>query len=735
LILDGRRFLIVGHRGAAARAPENTAAGLLAGLSAGADQIEVDVGLTRDGRPVLLHDTTLDRTTSGRGPLRAMNFKPVEALDAGSWFSPRFAGEPPIDLDDALAIVRPRIPLIVEIKPTVSERARGIDPADRDTVEAVLAAFLRTGGLRGVTMSSAGWTLLLEASKRIRGLDCALTVRSTETRDPIAWAQRIGATALHPSRKLCTPTFVARARGLGLLVIAYTVNRASELSPLLEAGVDGVFTDDPAAMRRLLSRRVSAPAAGGTLALGIDQGSGGTRAVLIDAGGAIVSSHETRVASRRDPQGAIVQDAEAVVASVVRAAGPLVREAARRVTTAGLAVQRSSLVVWRAADARPVTPVISWRSEGHERFQTSLAPHEAEIHRSTGLTARYPYGAIRLAALCAESPEIAAGLREGRMIAGPLGAFLVARLSEGQTAPCDPSLAQRTLAYDIVASGFSEELARWHGLEPAFWSGVSPSAGERGRLRLGRSHVPLRALLGDVGAAARAVLGDVAEAEDGALVLGTGGFVVVPTGRTPRHVDGLLTTLLYQDVDGPVFAVEGTVHGLVASIVESGRRGGWEGLEPERIAARSGAAARSPRVDAAPEGTGTPDWESTRRFEVEAGDFTPEELVRGTIDDLTDAPTRREQLPGALRRHRRARGVAPSHLETRRCHGRRDRRGPAASPDRGGGSAPRPRWPLGRSIPGRSDACACRCCGGTGVSSATSRGAARKTLTPSGCPK
>ncbi len=634
MILDGRRFLIVGHRGAAARAPENTAAGLVAGLDAGADQIEVDAGLTRDGRVVLLHDTTLDRTTSGRGPLRAKDFAQVARLDAGSWFSPRFADEPPIDLDDALAIARPRVPLIVEVKPTGRERTRGVDPEDRATVEAVLSAFMRTGGVRGVTMSSAAWTLLLEASRIVRGLDCALTVGSTETRDPIAWAQRIGATALHPNRRLCTPTFVARARGLGLLVIAYTVNRASELLPLLEAGVDGVFTDDPAAMRRLLSRRTPSKAAGGTLSLGVDQGSGGTRAVLIDAHGAIVAAHATRVASRRDAHGAIVQDAEAIAASVARAAGPLVREAARRVTTAGLAVQRSSLVVWRASDARPVTPVISWRSGAPQTFLTSLAPHETDIHRSTGLTARYPYSAIRLAALCAESPEIAGGLREGRLIAGPLGAFLVARLSDGDEAACDPSLAQRTLAYDINHLDFTDELARTFGLEAVFWPRVSPSAGPRGRLRLGRSHVPLRALLGDVGAAARAVLGDVADADDGALVLGTGGFVVVPTGRTPRYVDGLLTTLLYEDLAGPVYAVEGTVHGLAASIVEAGRRGGWEEFAPERIAARSGTAARSPRVDAAIEGTGTPDWELRHRFEVEAGDFSPEEIVRGTIDDL-----------------------------------------------------------------------------------------------------
>jgi glycerol kinase/glycerophosphoryl diester phosphodiesterase len=634
MILDGRRFLIVGHRGAAARAPENTAASLTAGLDGGANQIEVDAGLSRDGRVVLLHDTTLDRTTTGRGALRERDFRQVAALDAGSWFAPRFAGEPPIDLDDALAIVRPRVPLIVEVKPIGRERLRGVDPADRATVDAVLAAFSRTGGFRGVTMSSAGWTLLLDASRRVRGLDLALTVGSTETRDPIAWAQRVGANALHPNRRLCTPAFVARARGLGLLVIAYTVNRAAELAPLLEAGVDGVFTDDPAAMRRLLSRRTPASAVRGTLALGIDQGSGGTRAVLIDAGGAIVSAHATRVASRRDKDGAIIQDAEAIAASVARAAGPLVREAARRITAAGLAVQRSSLVVWRYADARPVTPVLSWRSLPPESACASVAAHEAEIHRSTGLTTRYPYGAIRLADLCAKSPEIAGGLREGRLVAGPLGAFLVARLAEGADAVCDPSLAQRTLAYDVIHGCFSEELARWHRIEATSWPGVSPSVGARGRLRLGRSHVPLRALLGDVGAATRALLGDVAVADDGVLVLGTGGFVVVPTGRAPRHVDGLLTTLLYEDADGPVYAVEGTVHGVASGIVEAGRRGGWGGLGVERIAARGGSAVRAPRVEAALEGTGTPDWDSTPRFDVEEGGFSPEEIVRGTVDDL-----------------------------------------------------------------------------------------------------
>jgi glycerophosphoryl diester phosphodiesterase len=633
VIVDGRRFLIVGHRGAAGRAPENTAASLTAGLRDGADAIEVDVGLTRDGRVVLLHDGTLDRTTSGRGGLRATTWKRAAALDAGSWFSARFAGEPLIDLDDALAIVRARVPMIVEVKAISRERADGIDAADRDLVDGVLAAFARTGGLRGVTMSSSAWSLLEYAAGRARGLDLALTVRSMERRDPVAFAQRLGATALHPSRRLCTPAFVARARGLGLAVIPYTINRASELASVLEAGVDGVFTDDPSGLRRKLARRGHEPAHGGPVTLGIDQGSGGTRAAVVDARGEIVESREARLAFRRGKDGTIVQDAEAVAASIVRAAGPLTRVHDVQPAAAGLAVQRSSLVVWRRSDGRPVTPVLSWRPGAPYTVPESMRARAEEIARATGLTVRFPYGGIRLAALCRENREIEDGLRDGRLAAGPLGAFLVARLSRDHGGSCDPSLAQRTLAWDMTSGAWSETLAGALGVEAAWWPAVFPSVGDRGELVLGRTRLPLRALLGDVGAAVRGI-DDAGDPERAVLVLGTGGFVVVPTGRTPRMVPGLLTTILYEDGAGPLYAVEGTVHGLVAAIVEAGRHGGWDRLPVERIAARAAHARRSPRVIAAPEGTGTPDWEVAPRFEVEGGRFEPDEVVRGTLDDL-----------------------------------------------------------------------------------------------------
>ena len=631
MLVAGKRFLVVGHRGAAARAPENTAVSLEAGLDSGADAIEIDVGLSRDGRAVLLHDTTLDRTTDARGPLRGKDWAALARVDAGARFASRFRGEPLIDLDDALAIVRPRAAIIVEVK-AVGDRDDA-SRADRATVDAALAAFSRTGGLRGVTLSSSCWPILAYASSRAAGLDVALTVGFSERRDPIGWAHRTGASTLHPNHLLCSSAYIERAHAAGLGVIPYTVNRVGKARSLAATGADGIFTDDPRAMIRHLAADES-PGDARALVLGIDQGSGGTRAVLVDRSGDVVASRSVAVGSRRGRSGAIVQDPLAIAASVVRAAAAVADGARREIACAGLAVQRSSILVWRKSDVEPLTPVASWRAGRPYVPPPALARLEDRIRRATGLTARYPYGAIRLAALLTDHADLARGLASGRYVAGPLGAFLVARLCGRSAAACDPSLAQRTLAFDLRHGSFSHELCEALGVPVDCWPPVAASARARGALRLGRRRIPMRALLGDVGSAARACVGPVADARTGVLVLGTGGFVVVPTGRRRRAADGLLTTLLYEDRAGPVYGLEGTVHGLASGLARAGASGGWDSLPVPRIAARGAAAARVPAVVAALEGTGTPDWDVTPRFDVEAGSFTPEEIVRGTLEDL-----------------------------------------------------------------------------------------------------
>lgn len=100
---------IIAHRGYSAAAPENTLAALEAAIVAGADAIEFDLHVTRDGVPVLFHDTTLDRTTDGSGPLDARSLAELRGLDAGSWFDRRFAGEPIPTFSDAVARTLTRV--------------------------------------------------------------------------------------------------------------------------------------------------------------------------------------------------------------------------------------------------------------------------------------------------------------------------------------------------------------------------------------------------------------------------------------------------------------------------------------------------------------------------------------------------------------------------------------------------------------------------------------------------
>jgi glycerol kinase/glycerophosphoryl diester phosphodiesterase len=617
-----RAFSIIGHRGAAACAPENTAASLRAGLAAGADAIEVDVCACSDGRVVLLHDLTLDRTTSGRGPLHGLPWDRVAGLDAGTWFSSRFAGEPPIDLDAALAIARARVPLVIEVK-------HKDEACDAATLAGVLDALARTGGTKGIVLSSAHWPLL----EMVPALRRALTVSLRAKDDPFAWASRIGAVELHVNRRLCSPAFVARARASGLRVLAYTVNRASELAPLLAAGVDGAFSDDPAGLRRALERaRPGVPP--GPLTLGIDQGSGGTRAVLADAEGRIVASRAVPVASRRTKDGGRVQDAEALAASVARAASPLL--ARTPVAAAGLTTQRSSLVVWMREHGRARLPVRSWRA-GASDEQEALRPwrdREEEVRRTTGLPARFPYAGVRLSALLARDRALAGEAAAGALCAGSVGDFLVARLTGRSGGAGDPSLAQRTLLWDLERGRFDPELARRAGIPERVLPAVTRSLADRGRARVGTERPRLLALCGDTGAAVRAVAGRTAEG--GVLVLGTGGFLVVGTGSERIEVPGLLTTLLWEDAQGPRYAIEGTVHGVAASLAEAARRTGLEGLPLDLLTARAGAARRAPRVLTAPEGLGTPQWDPSARFEIEPGEWSADEVVRGTLEGIAE---------------------------------------------------------------------------------------------------
>lgn len=232
-----RKPLIIAHRGASAVAPESTQAALAEAVRAGTGMIELDVQMTRDGRLVIFHDDRLDRTTNGRGSVRARRYGELARLDAGRWFHRRFMGQRILLVSQALRLVPRSVRVNLEVKRT---RARA----------AVLTRLRRVirqaGATRRVLLSSFD-PALVPASPSTR-IPRALICR----RRPDASLRRaiaLRCASWHPHVSVVTAQRVARAHAAGLRVYAWTVDRRDQARALLRLGVDGLFTNDPTRLR------------------------------------------------------------------------------------------------------------------------------------------------------------------------------------------------------------------------------------------------------------------------------------------------------------------------------------------------------------------------------------------------------------------------------------------------------------------------------------------------------
>jgi len=252
-----RGLLRIAHRGASLHAPENTVAAFEAAIRQGIDAIELDVRITGDGVPVVLHDDTLDRTTDGRGPIAAASYKTVRRLDAGSWFAPRFRGERVPTLAEALDCAADRCGLNIEIKPAPG-RGRVPFPGRSDLrtetehlVVAAVAREVRRARFSGLlVVSSFSRTALAATRAAMPWARLGLLVsRSAHGVGPAHRGLRLF--SVHPHIRLASRRRLAAAHRLGLLVFVWPVNEARALRRLTVLGVDGIMTDDPLLFQRV----------------------------------------------------------------------------------------------------------------------------------------------------------------------------------------------------------------------------------------------------------------------------------------------------------------------------------------------------------------------------------------------------------------------------------------------------------------------------------------------------
>ena len=230
---------IIGHRGAAKAAPENTLESLREAKRQGASWVEIDAKLTSDNAIILLHDDLLDRTTSGTGAAAQATFAEVRALDAGSWFAPAFASVRIPTLEETVSeLLALGLNCNVEIKPCPGR--------EHVTAELVMRELQRLWPSHAdkPLISSFAYDSLQVAYRLAPEFPRAVLVEEV----PGNWKDLcvgVEAIALNPWHKTLTPEWTKAVKKAGYRVISYTVNETPRARELFDWGVDAVFSDVP----------------------------------------------------------------------------------------------------------------------------------------------------------------------------------------------------------------------------------------------------------------------------------------------------------------------------------------------------------------------------------------------------------------------------------------------------------------------------------------------------------
>ena len=238
------RPLIVGHRGAAAQHPENTLDSFEAAIAAGADIVELDVRLTADGVPVVLHDADVGATTDGTGFVHHLTLAEVKRLDASGGRGSR--AEVPT-LRESLELMSGRVGVDLEVKNLPGEP--GFDSPREEAARACLSMLDEVSFAGDVLVSSFNWLSIEHVRRADPGVSTGfLTTASIDAWAALRYVRDRGHAYVLPHVGAILEeagAFVRRAHDEGVRVGTWTVDDPAEVERLFAAGVDAVATNDP----------------------------------------------------------------------------------------------------------------------------------------------------------------------------------------------------------------------------------------------------------------------------------------------------------------------------------------------------------------------------------------------------------------------------------------------------------------------------------------------------------
>ncbi|HEY4910188.1 MAG TPA: glycerol kinase GlpK [Methylomirabilota bacterium] len=374
--------------------------------------------------------------------------------------------------------------------------------------------------------------------------------------------------------------------------------------------------------------------------LALDQGTTGSRAVVVDPDGAVRGSGYVELTQHYPKPGWVEHDAEEIWQTTVRAISQALgaaRITAAEVAAIGITNQRETAVLWERASGRPVHRAIVWQCRRTAPFCERLKADgaEPEFRRKTGLILDPYFSGTKIRWLLDEVPGARSRAERGELAFGTVDSWLLWRLTGGAVHATDPSNASRTLCFDIHALRWDEELCKALGVPLAILPAVKPSAGVFGETAAGElpAGIPVTGIAGDQQSA---LFGQCCiEPGMAKNTYGTGCFLLLNTGGTPIASErGLLTTVGWQLEGAVTYALEGSVFigGAVVQWLRDGLGVIATAAESEALAMSVGDTGGVYLVPAFT-GLGAPHWDP---------------YARGTLLGLTRGTTRAHIARAAL---------------------------------------------------------------------------------------
>jgi glycerol kinase len=291
--------------------------------------------------------------------------------------------------------------------------------------------------------------------------------------------------------------------------------------------------------------------------IGIDQGSSSTKAIAISEQGQVLFQTKRPLPVPAGDNHRVEFDARTILASVQEA----LKETIVSIWTSGfvpagigLSCQRSSCLVWEESTGEPLSPVLSWRDRRGSEFTASISGEKDSVFGISGLPLTPYYSASKLRWL----RENISTANKVNPVFGTLSSFLVQRLTNAKQSLIDHTQAARTQLMNIRTLAWDPALLSTFGIAGAGLPRIAPVVHDYGEINTPAGPVPLDVSIGDQQAAMIGL--GVLEPGDGGINYGTGGFLMVNTGKEPAPAKGLMASILYSTGSTRHYLLEGSVN-------------------------------------------------------------------------------------------------------------------------------------------------------------------------------